>query len=353
MIDETAHAIEKPATAPGAPRVYALDLVRGLCAIGVAVYHFISWNLGYQIESLGTFGVYTFFVLSGVTMAYVYAKDFRGSISPDAMLRFYSRRIARILPLLAVVAVAAWLFARWQHGVSLSAGFPSMVLTGSGLFSLGPPGFLSNSVGAWSLGIEAIFYALFPVAVLFSQQASLRSLLIFTGALIIGQQLYLVSISDMPDHWHYYISPLTFAPFFALGLLIPRLALPYRRWNLSLAILLLTIVFGYSSVVPVDLYKASGHYVVLIAACAGAVAFAFRSSELPVGLIAPAAFLGEISYSLYLTHWLADFVANRVGGSNVPVKFVVFSTAALALAYVTYRCLEAPASRWLRRRGQA
>src|SRR4051812_48281662 len=86
-------------------RNHGLDLLRGLAALGVAIYHLIAWSHGTAIFSLGTFGIYTFFVLSGLTMMMVYAADFKDSVSFETLRQFYLNRISRILPLLLAVAV--------------------------------------------------------------------------------------------------------------------------------------------------------------------------------------------------------------------------------------------------------
>lgn len=335
-------------------RIHSLDLLRGVCALGIATYHFVSWNLGIQIESLGGFGVYTFFVLSALTMTVVHSSDFTSEVTVEAAMDFYLRRIARILPLLLVAAGGALLFAAWQHDTSLLASLPSAILTGSGLFSLGPSGLLSNAVGAWSLGIELVFYMLFPIVVMFAQKMKLRDLLVVTGILVTSQQLYLLVLSGSDlaiseaGHWSYYISPLTFSPFFALGILIAYIPIPSRWWNLPAAGLLLLVLFSYSSLVRGNLYEASIHYLILTAVCAGAVALAYRSPPVPRVLIAPAGFLGNISYALYLTHWFAEFIADRVSGGSIELKALIFIVLAPAMAYVLHRMVERPAAKWIK-----
>ena len=61
-------------------RHHALDLVRGIAAAGVAVYHFLVWNEIADIQSMGTFSVYLFFVLSALTMMMVYGDRFSGTM---------------------------------------------------------------------------------------------------------------------------------------------------------------------------------------------------------------------------------------------------------------------------------
>jgi len=65
----------------GHERSHGLDLLWGLAALGIAVYHFLYVAHGIAVESLGTFGVYLFFVLSGVTMMLFYGSTFSSAIA--------------------------------------------------------------------------------------------------------------------------------------------------------------------------------------------------------------------------------------------------------------------------------
>jgi peptidoglycan/LPS O-acetylase OafA/YrhL len=79
------------------------------------------------------------------------------------------------------------------------------------------PGFLSNSVGAWSLGIELAFYAVFPVIAMLAR--SWRTVAVSAAVLIAGQHLLLWKIASVPVFWDYYRSNPSFEPFCALGIL--------------------------------------------------------------------------------------------------------------------------------------
>lgn len=318
-----------------------LDLIRGVCALGIAAYHWMAWSEGYILRSLGTFGVYTFFVLSALTMMIRYGDEFRDAITLSALRMFYCNRIARILPLLAVVAIAAALyFDPIQHGITVS----KVALTASGLFALHMPGLLSMTTGAWSLGIELFFYALFPAICILSRNAGFRTLF---GALFVSvaaQQLLLADLppSTDPEFWGQYTMPLIFAPFFICGLIVFRL--PAYRGSLLASFVVLAGIFGFSAVTSVDLFRGGAPYVLLMGLSALTVALAYRA-DMPAALSSVAWFLGKISYSVYLTHWIAYEVAMRFKGFG----FAVYVAAVLMIAtFVTY-AIEVPADKWLRR----
>lgn len=130
------------------PRLDALDLLRGLCALAVAVFHFDSWG-GLQIAKYfdgwlavcGTYGVSVFFVLSGYSLAHAYGARFANGIEADAILRYARRRIGRLLPLFSVILIAS------LAGRIISGAEPA----------------LSPVIGGWSIGIEVVFYVAFPL----------------------------------------------------------------------------------------------------------------------------------------------------------------------------------------------
>ena len=58
-------------------RLYNLDYLRGIVAFGIMIYHYFLWTFGKFsadtfIGRLGIYGVSIFYVLSGLTLYYVY-----------------------------------------------------------------------------------------------------------------------------------------------------------------------------------------------------------------------------------------------------------------------------------------
>ncbi len=63
-------------------RVLGWDLLRGICALGVASYHLMAWQKLADIHSIGFYGVYLFFVLSGASLTLNYLPRFARDASP-------------------------------------------------------------------------------------------------------------------------------------------------------------------------------------------------------------------------------------------------------------------------------
>lgn len=321
-------------------RHHALDLTRGLCALTVSQYHFMTWNGIATVESMGTFAVYTFFVLSAVTMMMVYGGKFASGIAPQAAREFFRNRFARLMPLLALVAVLAYV----RQAISGTIDLTGMLLTGSGLMALHMPGYLSNSVGAWSLGIELAFYAVFPVIVILAR--SWRDFVVAALVLLIGQHLVLWRIAASEQFWHYYVSNLIFAPFFALGCLI---ACDHRGRNvfmLPIALVGLVVLLGFSFAIKTNLMQDQISYFALTMLCAFTIWAAWRS-DVPIIIVPFGAFLGDISYSLYLSHWLVNDVL-RVLHLPLALHWIAYIVGILSGSYVCYRLIELPARNWLR-----
>ena len=335
---------------------HGLDLLRGLAAFGVAVYHFLEWRLKIQVQSLGTFSVYIFFVLSGLTMIMVYGNRFAGGITLRDAADFYRNRVARLMPLLIVVGVCR-LLVDFSSGSFSDIG-PRLIrffLTVSGAFALQLPGFLSSTTGAWSLGIECGFYLVFPLAALAAMNSQPRLLVAITAFLVACQQFVMVLIRDFDTaaFWNYYITNASFAPFFAFGFLIFRLSKNCQTLNPLWFLVVFGIICVFSIVVPhIDLFRSPVYYLGLSAMAASCVWLAYRTNIPPV--IAPFCFtFGSISYGLYLTHWLSDIIAYKFTkflGGSLYVEFPLFVFISVAGAYASFRLLESPARAALKRR---
>jgi len=146
-------------------RLHNLDYLRGLAATGIMIFHYLSWTLNnFPSETflarVGLYGVAIFYVLSGLTLYYVYYNKM--TFSKKYLQSFFKKRVLRIFPLMWLVTLL--------H-IFLSNKVPDfyiLFLNLSGLF-----GFIKwdayFSTGVWSIGNELVFYAFFPFFVLFTK----------------------------------------------------------------------------------------------------------------------------------------------------------------------------------------
>ncbi len=144
-------------------RVLGWDLLRGLCAIAVAAYHLLMWQNVTAIHTFGSYGVYLFFVLSGASLAYTYVD--RVATHRFSFGHFLWVRYLRLAPLylLLMLLVLPWKLLKDGATTSLLLTY---LLNASLLFGFYKPSTHAVLVGGWSLGIEVIFYLLFPLLIL-------------------------------------------------------------------------------------------------------------------------------------------------------------------------------------------
>lgn len=333
-----------------------LDLLRGVAALSVAVYHFTWYENIAHIPSMGAFAVYTFFILSGLTMQMVYRREFAACIDLDNALSFYRNRAARVLPLLVASALLGlFVYLALDKDSDYVVGISKALLTGSSLFGFATPGYLSNASGAWSLGIEMAFYTVFPVACLIVANSSLRSIAVTLVILLCGQQALMALLAHefvpgSPSHWDHYVALLTFAPFFAIGMTMQRAEWRSGVLGLVFGLALFIVTMSASKIAVFDLYRQPVYFLTLTAGCSVSVLLVYRS-DLPPFTKPLAEFLGNISYSLYLTHWLSFKVAKK-GLQLLSAPASIYPLAAfvtaISLAYVSFVYFERPARALLR-----
>ena len=329
-------------------RVYGLDLIRGVCALAVCFYHVFLWTGVADLHTLGTYGVYIFFVVSGASLYVGYAgRDFnRGEIK-----RFFLRRFFRLAPLYAGVVCLGVLLA-----AVLDGNLPSLwrfLLNVSLLFGFAAPGASSLVTGGWSIGIEVVFYALFPL-LLPLVRSRLWPLLLAVA--FVSQHAYIQSVlataNDLPEAWTAYTQPLSFIFYFVSGLCLGRAIkqgqLPRSRWYWLPVALLLAPLFA----MPSDSYKSvllepAGWTLSLMA-----VLVAVSSAGLHLGRrgIAIAEWMGGMSYGLYLIHpFVYGFLIHLAPGYvSYPLALALCTALASgALGLIADRFYERPVRAWL------
>ncbi|MFO0388289.1 MAG: acyltransferase family protein [Alphaproteobacteria bacterium] len=329
------------------PRLYMLDGLRGLCAILVMVYHYLSWN---KIEffQVGTFGVYIFFILSGFSIWHVYGHTY---VTRQSLRAFYVARFARIFPLYFLVSL-------WSYYEFTT--LKTFLLNATFLFGLAAPGLTSGITGGWSIGIEWVFYLVFPLFWIFLP--NLKMMFALLAASILINQIYVGSLfrqADLGTVWFDYTNFPVFLVYFIAGMLCAMLygiisrkhpqgfSIP-QEWLFGVAIVAtLLFVFAYPSS-SVENYLWGYHFTLLILASSLAILLCACIDKLHPIVIKLCKFLGDISFSAYLIHYYMyeygmRFFTNYFSSIRLEYTLAIIACLTLCVAYLLNRLYEIPA----------
>ena len=343
-----ADGVAKPQTAG---RVEFLDSARGLAAWSVLIFHTIlvynfeiagtkmpAWQLaGLKVVFNGSEAVSFFFVLSGFVLA-ASLKDLRGDFFfPNYILK----RLLRIYPLYIVAVVTAFFMAADRKVFYL---VQELLLT-TGVHYLIPPG--------WTMGIEVVLSLLMPVLVI-----TLRDRRIFYGLIV----LMLFSYKFVSPFLFHFLLGVWIQDFYRSGRTVARLNDTRALWVIlpvcilfyslrHIAPLLPHFEYGVhllSDIIGMD--RDIIYFYFSGAASAVFILLLLQSGRLQAILNHHfLAFIGRISFSLYLLHWIIikAFHFDRLkayvpDAALLPVMVLVVSLATIVASYFSYRFIELP-----------
>lgn len=318
-------------------RLPQLDGLRALAVGCVMAYHFVP--AVDRFAPFGSIGVRLFFVLSGFLITRILLAS-RDVDLASALRSFYIRRGLRIFPLFYLVLALA---AALNIGpVRDTIGWHVTYLTNVYLFQRGDwNGSISH---LWSLAVEEQFYLVWPFLMLLVPARRLPGLII---AMIVIAPISRLMIGGPMNS----VLPLGCVDALGAGAL---LALPPTRPSMMRAgawigfpLALGALVFraaGYSGV-PLEVALDFG--VSLTAAWIVGRAAAGFSGAVGVFLTArPIAYLGTISYGLYLYHGFMPYVLGRYVTGFVemssPARAVMLTMVTVMTAAVSWRVFESP-----------
>tara|TARA_B100000768_G_scaffold178290_1_gene193831 strand:+ start:154 stop:1281 length:1128 start_codon:yes stop_codon:yes gene_type:complete len=328
-------------------RLYNLDYLRGFAAFGIMFYHYLSWTFGnFSADTfmarLGIYGVSVFYVLSGLTLYYVYYVKMQPSIK--GVITFFKKRILRIFPLLWLVTVTAILLSR------KIPDFSDLFLNLTGLF-----GFIKwqtyFSAGVWSIGNELVFYVFFPFLILFAK--SYRFLFIILSAFIFLLYIYFAFVKlnselTLSNQWKNYVNPLNQVFLFLGGFLI-GLLFNKTKINNATILSLLAIGLGLFVFIPADgnsINLVTGVNRLVFTFCCFLICFCFYklTFKFPVFVHKPLTLLGKASYSVYLLHPIIHDLVGRFRNHTIhfpeSVRLILSIFLTLVTAYFTYEYFE-------------
>lgn len=353
----------------GAPAEPSADLpaltgIRGLAAWFVVLYHIRIGAAPYLPDwasfglSKGYLAVDLFFMLSGFVLWLNYSDRLRRD-GFGAVPKYLARRVARIWPLhlfiLALTVLYASLVAATGELNTVHYPWAELPLHVLLVHNWGFTGGLTWNDPSWSISGEAAAYLLFPLIVLaidwkrLSPVWAIAALLLLALLLstVMGWNGATILDRDIPR-----FGLLRAATEFTMGTIVCAL---WQRWSprpslaaalagaLGTAALLLGFAAGAPETLVVPLFLAG-----LLLALA-------MTSGRPGNVLAarPIVYLGEISYSTYLVHFLLYILFKILfvedPGNVPPALLGLFLLLTLLASVALYHGIERPAQRALNR----
>jgi peptidoglycan/LPS O-acetylase OafA/YrhL len=244
----------------------------------------------------GRLGVVVFFVISGFLITTLLLKDQELDLK-----KFYFRRTLRIFPPYYFYLIVIFL-------AGPASGFLAAITYTSNYFSLS-----WNLAHTWSLAVEEQFYLILPFAMLVLGRK--KGYLLPLAAIVVCPLIRLVYLWNNPGHYVEFSEFEAIADSLAIGCLLAHFRrglhenkIYLRLLNSPLIAILPFLIFLISSLPAVPKYNNKMIFVALLAPFQNLcitliIDYCVTNSESLVGKILniqPLAFIGIISYSIYL-----------------------------------------------------
>ncbi len=297
--------------------------VQGLRALAVLLV--IANHAGVPGLAGGYVGVDVFFVISGYVITQLLLRESAKSLGAG-LTDFYSRRVRRIVPAASLTLIATALAAQAVLGSQVDPNLPGdlrwaslftanlrLIRTGSDYFVPGiHPSLITQF---WSLAVEEQFYLVYPLLAFLVIRAvdaryKVQALAATVAAGVVASAWWSAHLTALqPTHAYY--SPLT--RFWELGLgcllALTTTGRPIRTVRAEHLTAVVGVVLLGVALASLDARSAyPGTLAWLPCGASALLLWSGRAgARTPVARIlscGPLVYLGDISYSLYLTHYL-------------------------------------------------
>ncbi|HQT54353.1 MAG: acyltransferase [Phenylobacterium sp.] len=343
------------------PHLGGVESLRAYAACAIVIFHVIHLTgmpIPRSLEFMKwyfAFGVPLFFVVSAFSLAYGY----EGRLSSRSEVwQFYLRRVFRIAPLF--YAMIAYTLVTTPDPSPTESKMGELVANLAFGFNLFPDLVEGITPASWSIGVEMVFYALFPLimmAVRGPVSATISTLAAIVAAVFFGLKMDM--LGDIPPGFiqHGFLFNL---PYFGFGLIAyfayRRLSPRLGRSALVAAVTGLLVLYAMAAWPTPLMPGRIGNTVFQALWGAPFALLCLAMAQNPPAFLSNRVtrFLGKISFSLYLTHpYVISALAgagayasinNLPGGSGVrfPVAVLVTLAVLTPLSWGLYQLIEEP-----------
>ncbi|WP_294244342.1 acyltransferase [uncultured Chryseobacterium sp.] len=318
--------------------IKSLTGLRGVAALWITLFHYIYIKFNFLIEK-GYVAVDIFFVLSAFLLTISYSEKFR-TLSTEKVNIFYKKRVNRIYPIYFFSLIFIILFVE-------RASVADFIINAGLIQCFFNPNYMLSSV-YWSLSTEWICYLIFPfmlyaviryrinAVLLIATGLCIRYFLLFLPDLYISgnKQGEAVQFDNYLDIAYGVNSLIRTVSCYLIGMAFALLA-NTKIWKSSFLMygtvavffLSLTVEKGIffvpllSAILIKNLYNESGN----------AVKWLLESK--------PVYILGNISYSLYIIHFIFKKMELRIV-SSYNLNGTLLILFSILLSYITYHLIE-------------
>jgi exopolysaccharide production protein ExoZ len=339
-------------------KLFNIQYLRAIAAIFVLLFHTtnliqqqFNYEYSYNIFRFGYMGVDLFFVISGFIISYIHYADFG---IKSKVQTYFSKRLLRIFPVYWVVLLPVVIihFLMPSFGGGYERQFTEILQS----MFLVPQAHHPILDVAWTLRHEMLFYIIFGFLFIYN-----RSPMIFSTFIVLWAGMSTYSLLLNPhDPW--LLFEFLFSPYnleFLLGCFVAFIITKFKiSFKLARASILIGLVLFLLSCSNEFLVYAGVNRVIKWGIPSallifGAVVFDIKAKNRPIKILN---FIGDASYSIYLTHVPAIYffvtIFNKLNLFNL---FGYFTAVTLCIVLtlmggcIFYQIIEKPVLKLARR----
>ena len=340
-------------------RYYNIELLRFLCALTVAIYH---WGLSFELmkmESNDTFksllnfaydhganAVPVFFVISGLVFANVYLSQEKN----ETLHNFAVKRFARLYPLhlltLFLILFLQTLFLKLYGKYELYTFndiyhfFLNITLLLGWNFEMGR----SFNTPVWTVGQEIFIYFLFFSLMIFIKKHQIKFILLIYLFFLTIDKLKLADVNFLKEfiNFTYFID---FTRLFFSGIFIYYIIKKFKNSKLLLIASFLCIAFSFLGTFKLHLFCFSTVLLFVLLD-------RFNSNNKLKEIFT---FLGSLTYSIYLLHTLTFLIflfllkqLNKIDLFYYQATFIIYILFTISLSLLSFKFFENKLNKHLR-----